>query len=94
MASHKRLLQRTSFSLVKAMEMVMTATPYRNNVEKIAKQAKALGAEYLRQYSAEYLRLYRAEYLRLYRMTTALEIAHEKARQYLDNNLPPRPGAF
>ena len=57
----------------------MTATPYRNNVEKIAKQAKALGAEYLRQYSAEYLRLYRVEYLRLSRMTTALETAHEKA---------------
>jgi hypothetical protein len=64
----------------------MTVAPYRNNVEKITKQAKALGAEYLR--------LYRAEYLRLYRMTTALEIAHEKARQYLENSLPPRPGAF
>ena len=76
------------------MEAVMTVTPYRNNVEKIAKQAKALGAEYLRQYSAEYLRLYRAEYLRLYRITTALETAHEKALQCLENSLPPRPGAF
>jgi hypothetical protein len=73
---------------------MMTVTPYRNNVEKITKQAKALGAEYLRQYSAEYLRLYEAEYLRLYRMTTALEIAHEKARRYLEKGLPPRPGAF
>jgi hypothetical protein len=76
------------------MEAVMTITPYRNNVERITKQAKALGAEYLRQYSAEYLRLYRAEYLRLYRMTTALETAHEKARQCLENSLPTRPGAF
>ena len=48
----------------------------------------------LRQYSAEYLRLYRAEYLRLSRMTTALETAHEKALQCLENSLPPRPGAF
>jgi hypothetical protein len=76
------------------MEAIMTITPYRNNVEKITKQAKALGVEYLRQYSAEYLRLYRAEYLRQYRMITALEIAHEKARHYLDTSLPPRPGAF
>jgi hypothetical protein len=84
------------------MEAVMTITPYRNNVERITKQAKALGAEYLRQYSAEYLRhcsaeylrLYRAEYLRLYRMTTALETAHEKARQCLENSLPTRSGAF
>ena len=76
------------------MEAVMTITPYRNNVERITKQAKALGAEYLRQYSAEYLRLYRAEYLRLYRMTTALETAHEKARQCQENSLPTRPGAF
>jgi hypothetical protein len=76
------------------MEAVMTITPYRNNAERITKQAKALGAEYLRQYSAEYLRLYRAEYLRLYRMTTALETAHEKARQCLENSLPTRPGAF
>jgi hypothetical protein len=72
----------------------MSVTPYRNTVEKITKQAKALGEEYLRQYSAEYLRLYRAEYLRQYRVTSALEIAHEKARQYLQNSLPPRPGAF
>jgi hypothetical protein len=28
------------------------------------------------------------------RVTTALEIAHEKARQYLENSLPARPGAF
>ena len=39
-------------------------------------------------------RQYRAEYLRRYRVTTALEIAHEKARQYLQNSLPARPGAF
>ena len=64
----------------------MSVTPYRNNVEKITKQAKALGAEYLRRY--------RAEYLRRDRMTTALEIAHEKARQSLENSLPLRPGAF
>jgi hypothetical protein len=76
------------------MEAGMTVTPYRNNVEKITKQAKALGAEYLRQYSAEYLRLYEAEYLRMYGMIKALEIAHEKACQYLENSLPPRPGAF
>jgi hypothetical protein len=76
------------------MEAAMTVTPYRNNVEKITKQAKALGAEYLRRYSAEYLGLYKAEYLRLYRMTTALEIAREKASQHLENSLPPRPGAF
>ena len=38
-------------------------------------------------------RQYRAEYLRRYRVTTALEIAHEKARQ-LQNSLPARPGAF
>jgi hypothetical protein len=68
------------------MEAVMSLTPYRNNVEKITKQAKALGAEYLR--------LYESQYLRLYRMTTALEIAHEKARHHLENSLPPRPGAF
>jgi hypothetical protein len=85
---------RTSFSQVKAMEAGITVTPYRNSVEKITKQAKALGAEYLRQYSAKYLRLYEAEYLRLYRMSTALEVAHEKARQILENSLPPRPGAF
>jgi hypothetical protein len=60
------------------MEADMTVTPYRNNVEKITKQAKAVGAEYLRQYSAEYLRLYEAEYLRMYGMIKALEIAHEK----------------
>ena len=64
----------------------MSVTLYRNNIEKITKQAKALGAEYLRQY--------RAEYVRQDRVTTALEIAHEKARQYLQNSLPARPGAF
>jgi hypothetical protein len=76
------------------MEADMTVTPYRNNVEKITKQAKAVGAEYLRQYSAEYLRLYEAEYLRMYGVIKALEIAHEKACQHLENSLPPRPGAF
>jgi hypothetical protein len=59
---------------------------YRNSIEKITKQAKALGAEYLRQY--------RAEFLRQDRVDTALEIAHEKARQYLQNSLPTWPGAF
>ena len=58
----------------------------RNNIEKITNQAKVLGAEYLRQY--------RAEYLRQERVDTALEIAHEKARQFLQNSLPARPGAF
>ena len=62
------------------------STLYRNDIEKITKQAKALGAEYLRQY--------RAEYVHQDRVTTALEIAHEKARQYLQNSLPARPGAF
>jgi|PersoiStandDraft_1058852.scaffolds.fasta_scaffold59513_2 hypothetical protein len=50
----------------------------RYNIEKITKQAKALEAEYLRQYRA----------------ATTLEIAHEKARRYLQNGLPARPGAF
>jgi hypothetical protein len=59
---------------------------YHNNVEKITKQAKALGVEFLRQY--------RAEFLRQDSVDTALEIAHEKARQYLENSLPVRPGAF
>ena len=64
----------------------MTVTSYRNTVEKITKQAKALGTEYLR--------LYEAEHLRRDRMTIALEIAHEIARQSLENSLPLRPGAF
>ena len=54
---------------------------YRNNIEKITK----LGAEYLRQY--------RAEFSAANEVTEALEIAHEKARQYLIS-LPARPGAF
>jgi hypothetical protein len=52
----------------------------RNNIEKITKQAKALGME--------------AEYRRQYSVATALGIAHEKARQYLQNSLPAQPGAF
>jgi hypothetical protein len=52
----------------------------RNNIEKITKQAKALAMK--------------AEYLRQYSVATTLEIAHEKARQYLQNSLPARPGAF
>jgi hypothetical protein len=55
---------------------------YRNNIEKITK----LGAEYLRQY--------RAEFSAASEVTETLEIAHEKARQYLENSLPARPGAF
>jgi len=72
----------------------MTVTPYRNNVEKIMEQAKELGAQYLHRYGAEYLRLYEAEYLRMHRMSRTLETAHEKARQCLQNSLPPRTGAF
>ena len=52
----------------------MSVTLDRNNIEKITKQVKALGAEYLRQVQSGILRQYR--------VTTALEIAHEKARQY------------
>jgi hypothetical protein len=64
----------------------MSVTLDRNNIEKITKQAKALGAEFLRQY--------RAEFLRQDSVATALDIAHEKARQYLQYSLPARPGAF
>jgi hypothetical protein len=40
------------------------------------------------------VRRYRAKFLRLYRVAIALEIAHEKARQFLENSLLARPGAF
>jgi hypothetical protein len=66
----------------------------RDNVEKITKQVKTLGLEFVRQYRAEFLRQCRAEFVRQDRVTTALDIAHENARQCLQNGLPARPGAF
>jgi hypothetical protein len=55
----------------------------RNNIEKRISRSVFVA-----------VRRYRAKVLRQYRVTTALEIAHEKARQYLQNSLPARPGAF
>ena len=72
----------------------MSVTLDRNNIERITKQAKALGAEFVRKYRAELLRQCRAEFVRQDTVTTALDIAHERARECLQNSLPARPGAF
>jgi hypothetical protein len=66
----------------------------RDKIENITKQVKALGVEFVRQYRTEFLRQCRTEFMRQDRVSTALDIAHEKARQYLQNSLPARPGAF
>jgi hypothetical protein len=66
----------------------------RDKFENITKQVKALGAEFVRQYRTEFLRQCRTEFMRQDRVTTALDIAHERARQSLQNSLPARPGAF
>ena len=55
----------------------------RNNIEKRISRSVFVA-----------VRRYRATFLRQYRVAAALEIAHEKARQYLENSLPARPGAF
>jgi hypothetical protein len=64
----------------------MSLTLDRDNIEKITKQFKALGAAFVSQY--------RAEFLRQDRVTAALDIARERARECLQNSLPARPGAF
>jgi hypothetical protein len=40
------------------------------------------------------VRRYKAKFLHQHSVAIALEIAHEKARQYLENSLLVRPGAF
>jgi hypothetical protein len=72
----------------------MSAMLDRDKFENITKQVKALGAEFVRQYRTEFLRQCRTEFMRQDRVTTALDIAHERARQCLQNSLPARPGAF
>jgi hypothetical protein len=58
----------------------------RDKIENITKQVKALGTEFLRQC--------KTKFVRQDRVATALDIAHEKARQCFQNSLPSRPGAF
>jgi hypothetical protein len=66
----------------------------RDKIENITKQVKALGTGFVHRCRTEFLRQCRSEFVRQDRVTTALDIAHEKARQCLQNSLPARPGAF
>jgi hypothetical protein len=53
-----------------------------------------LDRENIEKTIAEFVRRCRTEFVRQEGVTTALDIAHERARECLQNSLPARPGAF